>query len=121
MYLHRVYIIKGRTSVPVKSGSSSFAIPGYEVVCLDSESGLEVESNQLGQLAIRLPMPPGTLPFLYKVPAYKYTYTQIHHRTHIYVHFKVGFNWKISPRPNININNEMQTCNLLLHICIVCC
>lgn len=46
--------------VPVKYGSSGKAVPGFDVVVLD-EAGAEVAPGVMGALAIRLPLPPGTL------------------------------------------------------------
>lgn len=40
------------------------AVPGYDIRALD-DSGKEVPRNTLGDLAIKLPLPPGTLPTLY--------------------------------------------------------
>jgi propionyl-CoA synthetase len=49
---------------PVKHGSSSFPLPGYQLHVL-SESGERVKAGQTGALAVRLPMPPGCLPTLW--------------------------------------------------------
>ena len=56
----------GATSVPIKAGSSSFPVPGYDIRCLDPETGEEVAPGELGQLAVKLPLPPGTLPSLWE-------------------------------------------------------
>ena len=53
------------TSVPVKTGSSSFAVPGFDVRCLDPETGDERAPGALGHLAIKLPLPPGALSGLF--------------------------------------------------------
>lgn len=50
---------------PVKYGSSGKCVPGFDVVVLD-EAGKEMAAGEMGALAIRLPLPPGTLPSLYK-------------------------------------------------------
>lgn len=50
---------------PIKYGSSGKCVPGFDVVVLD-ESGQEMAAGEMGALAIRLPLPPGTLPSLYK-------------------------------------------------------
>ncbi|AKH68081.1 propionyl-CoA synthetase [Spongiibacter sp. IMCC21906] len=51
--------------LPVKYGSSGKPVPGFDVVVL-AEDGRESESGKMGALAIRLPLPPGTLPSLWK-------------------------------------------------------
>lgn len=45
---------------PVKSGSATFPVPGYQLDVLD-ENGAVLGANQQGALAIKLPMPPGCL------------------------------------------------------------
>ena len=48
----------------MKIGSLSVAMPGYDVQVLD-EGGHPVAPGQLGAIAIRLPLPPGTLQTLW--------------------------------------------------------
>ena len=50
--------------LPVKLGSPTVAMPGYDVQILD-ESGHKVSAGELGAIAIKLPLPPGTLPTLW--------------------------------------------------------
>ncbi len=50
--------------LPVKIGSPTKPMPGYDVQVLD-EGGHPVEAGQLGAIAIKLPLPPGTLPTLW--------------------------------------------------------
>jgi propionyl-CoA synthetase len=50
--------------IPVKYGSTYRPCPGYDVKVLDSEHK-EVAPGQLGTLAIRLPLPPGSMLTLY--------------------------------------------------------
>ncbi|MDO9640207.1 MAG: propionyl-CoA synthetase [Pseudotabrizicola sp.] len=50
--------------VPIKIGSPAMAMPGYDVRVLD-EGGHEVSPGTLGAIAIKLPLPPGTLPTLW--------------------------------------------------------
>ena len=50
--------------LPVKPGSCGKAVPGYDVRVLD-DSGLEVPAGQLGNIVIKLPLPPGCLPTLW--------------------------------------------------------
>ena len=55
----------GLERLPVKYGSASVPMPGYEIHILD-EGGHEVEGpNTLGAVAIKLPLPPGNLPTLW--------------------------------------------------------
>ena len=54
----------GLELLPVKPGSCGPAVPGYDVRVLDDE-GLEVAGNQIGNIAIKLPLPPGCLPTLW--------------------------------------------------------
>jgi propionyl-CoA synthetase len=50
--------------LPVKLGSPTVAMPGYDVRIL-GEDGAPLEAGKLGAVAIRLPLPPGTLPTLW--------------------------------------------------------
>ena len=54
----------GIEELPVKYGSPSVPIPGYEVHILDDE-GHRVETGALGNICIKLPLPPGCLPSLW--------------------------------------------------------
>ena len=54
--------------LPVKLGSPTLPMPGYDVVVL-SEAGEPVPAGTLGAVAIRLPLPPGTLPGLWNAEA----------------------------------------------------
>ncbi len=55
----------GIEALPVKLGSPAVPMPGYEVHILD-EGGHPVKPGELGAIAIKLPLPPGTLPTLWK-------------------------------------------------------
>jgi len=55
----------GIEALPVKIGSPTVAMPGYDVQILD-ETGHPVKAGELGAIAVRLPLPPGTLPTLWK-------------------------------------------------------
>lgn len=55
----------GIEELPVKLGSPTVALPGYDVQALD-EGGHPVPTGELGAIAIKLPLPPGTLPTLWK-------------------------------------------------------
>ena len=51
----------GMGMLPVKPGSPTKAVPGYDVRVL-AEDNAEMPRGQIGSIAIRLPMPPGCLP-----------------------------------------------------------
>jgi propionyl-CoA synthetase len=50
--------------LPIKLGSPTLPMPGYDIQIL-SESGEALPPNTLGAVAIRLPLPPGTLSTLW--------------------------------------------------------
>ncbi len=50
----------GITEYPVKPGSSTLPVPGYDIRIL-APDGSEVEANEQGAVAIKLPLPPGCL------------------------------------------------------------
>ena len=53
---------------PVKAGSVGRAAPGWEVRALD-EGGKDVAPGDVGAIACKLPLPPGTLPGLWNAEA----------------------------------------------------
>jgi len=58
----------GIEELPTKLGSPAKAMPGYDVQILD-EGGNPVGPDTLGAIAIKLPLPPGTLPTLWNAEA----------------------------------------------------
>ena len=58
----------GIEALPIKMGSSSVPMPGYDVQVLD-EGGNPLPAGDLGAIAIKLPLPPGTLPNLWNAEA----------------------------------------------------
>ncbi|MGI9420063.1 MAG: AMP-binding protein, partial [Geminicoccaceae bacterium] len=50
--------------LPVKLGSPTVPMPGYDIRILD-DGGHEVAAGELGAIAIKLPLPPGNLPTLW--------------------------------------------------------
>jgi propionyl-CoA synthetase len=54
----------GIEELPIKAGSSSRAVPGYDVRILDT-AGHEVPRGEMGAITIKLPMPPSCLPTLW--------------------------------------------------------
>ena len=56
---------RGLEPLPVKPGSPSVPVPGYDVRVLDP-AGREVPPGTEGAVCLRLPLPPGTLPTLWQ-------------------------------------------------------
>ena len=54
----------GLGTLPVKYGSPTVPMPGYEVHVLD-EGGHQVKAGQLGAICVKLPLPPSCLPTLW--------------------------------------------------------
>ncbi len=54
----------GIEALPVKVGSPTVALPGWDVRVLDDQ-GAERPAGELGAIALRLPLPPGSLPTLW--------------------------------------------------------
>jgi propionyl-CoA synthetase len=68
----------GLGMLPVKPGSPTKAVPGYDVRVLD-DANQEVPRGQIGSIAIRLPLPPGCLPTLWSNDAgYEKSYLAKH-------------------------------------------
>ncbi|MEM0938145.1 MAG: propionyl-CoA synthetase [Pseudomonadota bacterium] len=66
----------GIEALPVKVGSPSVPMPGWDVQVLD-EGGHPVGPGTLGAIAIKLPLPPGTLPTLWNAEArYRKSYLE---------------------------------------------
>jgi propionyl-CoA synthetase len=55
----------GLGMLPVKYGSPTVAMPGYEIHVLD-DGGQEVERGKLGAICVKLPLPPACLPTLWQ-------------------------------------------------------
>jgi propionyl-CoA synthetase len=51
--------------LPIKPGSPTRAVPGYDVRVLDHD-GREVPNGEIGSIMVRLPLPPGTLTTLWQ-------------------------------------------------------
>jgi propionyl-CoA synthetase len=56
---------RGIEEFPVKAGSPTKAVPGYDVKIVDDE-GNEVGANEEGNIVVKLPLPPGTLANLWR-------------------------------------------------------
>ncbi len=55
----------GIEHLPVKLGSPTVAMPGYDIQILD-DGGHPVPAGTLGAIAVKLPLPPGTAPTLWQ-------------------------------------------------------
>jgi propionyl-CoA synthetase len=62
------YVIAGNPigieKLPIKIGSPTVPMPGFDIKVLD-RTGKELPAGELGSIAIKLPLPPGTLPTLW--------------------------------------------------------
>lgn len=56
---------QGIEPMPVKPGSASVQVPGFDIQVLDSD-GRQVTADSIGNIAIKLPLPPGTLPTMWQ-------------------------------------------------------
>jgi propionyl-CoA synthetase len=63
----------GIEKLPVKHGSATKAVPGWDVRVLDAQGtevaegeARELKAGEIGALAVRLPLPPGALPTLWQ-------------------------------------------------------
>lgn len=54
----------GIEALPVKAGSPTCAVPGWDVRVVD-EAAHEVPAGQIGNIVVKLPLPPGSLPTLW--------------------------------------------------------
>ena len=64
----------GLELLPVKAGSATVPVPGYDIRVLDPE-GDEVAPGDIGNIVVKLPLPPGCLPTLWQNDArYKQSY-----------------------------------------------
>ena len=55
----------GLGMLPIRTGSTGVPMPGYQVDILD-EAGHPVAADRMGSIAIKLPLPPGCLPTLWR-------------------------------------------------------
>ncbi len=54
----------GIEPLPIKAGSPTVAVPGYDIRVLDDD-GKELPRGETGNIVVKLPLPPGTLPTLW--------------------------------------------------------
>ena len=55
----------GIEQLPIKPGSPTKAVPGWDVRVLDPENGQPVSPGTIGAIVCKLPLPPGSLPTLW--------------------------------------------------------
>jgi propionyl-CoA synthetase len=68
----------GLGMLPVKPGSPTKIVPGYDIRVL-GEDNQEMPAGQIGSIAVKLPMPPGSLPTLWNNDAgYERSYLKRH-------------------------------------------
>jgi len=68
----------GLGMLPVKPGSPTKVVPGYDIRVL-GEDNRELPAGQIGSIAVKLPMPPGSLPTLWNNDAgYERSYLTRH-------------------------------------------
>lgn len=64
----------GIEELPTKLGSPAKPMPGYDIQILD-EAGQPMPTGELGAIAVKLPLPPGTLPTLWNAePRFRKAY-----------------------------------------------
>lgn len=56
--------LMGVAPMPVKAGSAGLPMPTYDIQILDTE-GHQMHASDIGNIAIKLPLPPGNLPTLW--------------------------------------------------------
>ncbi len=54
--------------LPVKPGSPTRPVPGYDVRVLDPDTHRERKPGEMGAICVRLPLPPGSFPTLWNAP-----------------------------------------------------
>ena len=68
--------LHGVEPMPVKAGSSTLPVPGFQVEVLD-ETGKQLEANEQGYIAVKLPLPPSCLATIWgDVDRFKENYLQ---------------------------------------------
>ena len=68
----------GIEALPVKPGSPTRAVPGYDVRVLDDQ-GRDLPAGEMGSITVKLPLPPGCLPTLWNnEEGYRRAYLEQH-------------------------------------------
>lgn len=79
----------GLERLPVKPGSPTCAVPGYKVEVLDTE-GIQVSAGCMGNIVIKLPLPPGCLQTLWQDDA-RYQASYLKHYPGYFLTGDAGF------------------------------
>ncbi|MGH8528668.1 MAG: propionyl-CoA synthetase, partial [Nevskiales bacterium] len=56
---------RGIEALPVKPGSATVPVPGFDIQVLDNQ-GAQVPADEIGNIVIKLPLPPGSLPTMWQ-------------------------------------------------------
>jgi propionyl-CoA synthetase len=68
--------LRGIEPMPVKAGSATLPVPGFNVQILD-EQGKQLPTNTQGNIAVKLPMPPSCLTTIWgDMPRFKRSYLE---------------------------------------------
>ncbi|MCM3904337.1 MAG: propionyl-CoA synthetase [Pyrinomonadaceae bacterium] len=91
--------------LPIRPGSCTKAVPGYDVRVL-GEDGQEIPAGQNGNIAIKLPLPPGCLPTLWNkdsefLESYMSTYPGYYKTADAGYKDKDGYLWIMSRTDDI--------------------
>jgi propionyl-CoA synthetase len=57
--------LMGLEALPTKAGSPTMPVPGYDVRVVDAD-GAELKPGETGEIVVRMPLPPGCLPTLWR-------------------------------------------------------
>jgi propionyl-CoA synthetase len=57
--------LMGLEALPTKAGSPTMPVPGYDVRIVDAD-GAELKPGESGEIVVRMPLPPGCLPTLWR-------------------------------------------------------
>jgi len=95
----------GIERLPVKAGSCTKPVAGYDVRILD-EAGEELPAGKIGNVAIKLPLPPGCLPTLWKrdddfIKSYLATYPGYYQTADAGIKDDDGYLWIMSRTDDI--------------------
>ena len=79
----------GLGALPVKYGSPTKAVPGYQVHVVD-EKAKRLPRGETGAIVMKLPLPPGCLPTLWGDDArYKDTYLSLDIKVYFQIYLRV--------------------------------
>ncbi len=79
----------GVERLPIKSGSTSVPMPGWQIECLDAK-GKQVAAGETGAIVARLPLPPGAAPTLWNADD-RYAEAYLEHYPGYYLSGDAGY------------------------------